>query len=372
MGFREVQEPPPDADKKENNPSAKLFADSSKEPPSVKEKAENAIKKLGSGKHSDREEAVGAIRKLGFSALPYLHDALVSGDKEVSTRAESFVLELLTQQAGPSFESWEAEGHKLSNCPKFIGNLDDLIKTGGKDRRDKLTWLREAIESSPTLRDTHNDAIKDLWQQIRELRHLPKIKQELEQIKEFKLFSTDDSRLITNDSLTILKNCKNLTHLDLREADKVTDTGLENLKDLSNLEVVKLSRSRVSDQSLRYLDKSAKSIHELALGGISVTEKSLGQLAEQFPKLTVLALFETNITDQGVAELANLSNLERLNLSTTGVGDAGISKLSGLTKLKNLYLSDTNVTQAGVDSLKKALPLCSIVSNVKPASIKKV
>ncbi|MBQ76918.1 MAG: hypothetical protein CMQ20_18095 [Gammaproteobacteria bacterium] len=44
----------------------------------------------------------------------------------------------------------------------------------------------------------------------------------------------------------------------------------------------------------------------------------------------------------------------------TKITDAGLAHLKGLTKLETLSLSRTKITDAGVKSLKEALPDCEI------------
>jgi hypothetical protein len=64
----------------------------------------------------------------------------------------------------------------------------------------------------------------------------------------------------------------------------------------------------------------------------------------------------------GLAELAEIKNLSRLDLNETRVTDAGLRRLAAHKNLAGLYLRDTrNVSDAGVAELHKALPKCMIV-----------
>jgi Leucine-rich repeat (LRR) protein len=357
----DAQDQPQDKDRQIHE---KFLADAGMMVPNHSKEVVEIVKQFGSSKFAEREKASKNLEKLGFSALPHLKEALSSKDAEVRTRTESFVLNLLKQHGGSSFSTWKDRGYKLSECPKWLNNLDDLIKNGAKGRTDQLTLLRDTLKNSPSLSKEYGADIDGLSQQIEE-ENFPKIKQELEQIRELKLSSfaetADETAKITDDSLKILQSMKNLRSLDLTGAHQVTDKGLENLKNLTNLKVVELSDSQATDDSVKYLNKSAGSLRELALGRTQITDQSLIHLAQQFPNLESLTVYDTNITDKGVAELAKLSNLESLSLAITNITDVGISKLTGLTNLKALYLSETKVTKDGVDNFKK-VPNCKIFS----------
>src|SRR5260370_18083517 len=61
-------------------------------------------------------------------------------------------------------------------------------------------------------------------------------------------------------------------------------------------------------------------------------------------------------------------------MECTGMRDGGLVQLEGKKKLKNLSLWQTKVTDAGVARLKKALPNVDIDRglDVKPVAVKKV
>ena len=49
-----------------------------------------------------------------------------------------------------------------------------------------------------------------------------------------------------------------------------------------------------------------------------------------------------------------------VDVSGTQITDAGLEQLEDLTQLQELSLSDTQITDAGVAELQKALPNCEI------------
>ncbi len=84
--------------------------------------------------------------------------------------------------------------------------------------------------------------------------------------------------------------------LDLAElSDKFTDAGLKELKELKNLQKLKLSASfRITDAGLKEL-KEFKSLLELELDGTPVTDAGLRELKE-LKNLQKLSVVQTRIT----------------------------------------------------------------------------
>ncbi len=63
-----------------------------------------------------------------------------------------------------------------------------------------------------------------------------------------------------------------------------------------------------------------------------------------------------DIGDASLDAVAQLKELEWLNLYGTKVTDAGLLKLKSLPKLKKLYLWDSKATPEGAAALKKEIP----------------
>jgi hypothetical protein len=82
---------------------------------------------------------------------------------------------------------------------------------------------------------------------------------------------------------------------------------------------------------------------------------------EGLPRLKRLLLIHTQITETGIANLKDMTNLEVLRLGGTSVGDVELAQLKRLTALKILGLSGTQVTDDGVREFQGALPNVKIV-----------
>lgn len=88
---------------------------------------------------------------------------------------------------------------------------------------------------------------------------------------------------------------------------------------------------------------------------VQATDHDL-EAVKLFPKLKWLRLTDTAITDDGLAHLQGLTDLQNLCLRRTAVTDAGLAHLRGLTELQDLDLEKTKVTDQGVRQLQQALP----------------
>ena len=169
----------------------------------------------------------------------------------------------------------------------------------------------------------------------------------LEHVKVLKLYYAES---VTDEGIAHLKHWKNLEHLDLR-GTKVTSTLFEHIARMTSLRFLDVGYSRVNDDSFELLEnldqlehlafggnkmsgtalpslKLLPALKELSVSGhqrtdsglwsVAVTDFNIGHIA-QLPRLEVLDLGETNVSDRGIAELARLKNLHTLDLQ----GDPG-------------------------------------------------
>ena len=105
-----------------------------------------------------------------------------------------------------------------------------------------------------------------------------------------------------------------------------------------------------------------------ALENLFLVETNVGDvgLAELrwFPRLTVLQLYDTKVTDEGLQYLAAGSKeLGELSLVGCRITDEGLKTLAQLKQLRLLVLDRTGVTAAGIARLQLALPECEIRSD---------
>jgi internalin A len=106
----------------------------------------------------------------------------------------------------------------------------------------------------------------------------------------------------------------------------VTDTELLDVARLPKLELLDLSHTRITDEGLLHL-KPAKQIRDLNL------------------------FYAEQITDQGMTAIRDWKDLKRLNVRGTRIFDGTMAIVSGLPQLEALDISYTQVTDNGLDGL---------------------
>ena len=120
---------------------------------------------------------------------------------------------------------------------------------------------------------------------------------------------------------------------------------------------------QLTDLGVAKLAKLTK-LRRLDISGAKITTAAV-KVLKGLPQLERLSLWNcTALDDSAAPELAALPNLAMLDLSYTSAGDATLKSLSGLPNLKLLYLTDTKVTPAGVEAFRKQKP-ASFVSWAK-------
>jgi hypothetical protein len=126
--------------------------------------------------------------------------------------------------------------------------------------------------------------------------------------------------------------------------------------------------ANIGDSHLVHLKPVAQQIIWLNLAGTQVTDDGLAALAD-LPNLRMLHLEKTAISDAGLAHVKKCAELTYLNLYGTKITDAGLKHLTGLKKIEKLYLWQTAVTDAGVKAVKAALPDMIIDTGYNPPKV---
>lgn len=168
-----------------------------------------------------------------------------------------------------------------------------------------------------------------------------------------------DSRNFTDAGVAELARLTNLTSLDLFMTPKycpVTKAGLNHLNRLTNLTYLSILGGRPDDS---VLDLSA--LYEMENLTIIISELRDEDVAfvAKLPNLKWLQGIR-GISDEGMACVAGLTRLERLNIGGPTVTDEGLRHLHGLKVLNHLSV-EGNFTDAGLRQLESN-PLLRIVS----------
>src|SRR5581483_5433536 len=122
---------------------------------------------------------------------------------------------------------------------------------------------------------------------------------------------------------------------------------------------------KITDLGLAKLAR-LKNLTRLDVSGAKVTPGGL-KVLEGLPHLSRLSLWNCSaLDDSAVTALAAIPNLASVDLSYTAVDDAGKSKLATIPHLKVLYLTDTKVTPAALDAFHKEKPATFVSWAVRP------
>jgi internalin A len=123
--------------------------------------------------------------------------------------------------------------------------------------------------------------------------------------------------------------------------------------------------TRVTDLGLAKL-AALKKLRRIDLSGSAITAAGLKTLAA-LPQLERLSLWNVKgIDDAAVAQLAMLPNLATLDLSDTAVTDEALARLAKLPNLRHLYVNDTKVTLDGVAAFRKQRPATIVSAETRP------
>jgi internalin A len=207
----------------------------------------------------------------------------------------------------------------------------------------------------------------------------------LSQLQQLEELNLDTAEFITDAAISYLRANRRLRKLNLRGTD-ITDISLPHIAELTGLRSLDLSHTQLGDVGIESLPALAE-LEELDLGGTRISGLNLSVL-KLLPKLRKLsfngiqrrnagACWSPLITDLDLDSLAGLSGLEELNLGIgvslgrTGVPvgpgncrvaggiritDLGLAKLARLKKLRRLNISGAKITPAGL-KLLQGLPL---------------
>jgi internalin A len=251
------------------------------------------------------------------------------------------------------------------------------------------TWITDAdlarIGSLPNLRklDLAHTKISDVG-----LEHLAK----LTAVTDLSLYYAE---YVTEDGIARLRGWSRLERLNLR-GTKVTSKVFDHLAHLTALRSLDLAYTQIDDEGFEELPALTK-LEELAIGGNRLTGACL-PLLKAVPSLRKLdvggmqrvdsGLWGLALTDYNLGRLAELTQLEELNLSGANLSDRGtdrpgqpqairnelrdISKLAKLKNLRALDLSDTPVSAdalAALSSLPKLRELrLGLANNINDAA----
>jgi internalin A len=281
-------------------------------------------------------------------------------------------LEQLTIHAGLSAAAMETV-KKLPHLRKLtVYDVDGGFAQAAEDYRNTRPDLEIIVESLKNLKPV---TIAESCRQGEQKLSLSR--EQLTQLQDPACFRVKDLELsgpeLQDEDLVVLEALKELTCLRIFRSEKLTESGFSHLRSLPlryldlegskiphdafgvlgqiQLDVLKLDRTDIHDQDIIELCQLSNLSH-LTLDGTAVTGAGLDCLKS----LRALSLENTLLNNAGLAEVGRLHDLEYLNLRNTEIDDGGLKHLKDLTHLRSLVLMTTNITGPGLARLS-AIPL---------------
>lgn len=147
------------------------------------------------------------------------------------------------------------------------------------------------------------------------------------------------------------------------KCDAFTEADFRTLGQVTTLKNLTLSGKTITDETLALLT-GLKELEQLSTDGIQLTDAGYKHFAA-FQKLKSLAFFHPafrseKFTGSGLAELRALPNLERLTFAGSTAGDTAMEAVGQLTQLKEFRTWHTAQTQAGNAHLVKLTQLTGL------------
>jgi hypothetical protein len=126
----------------------------------------------------------------------------------------------------------------------------------------------------------------------------------------------------------------------------------------SDIVEVGIDTPQVTDDTLALL-ATLPQLDCLVVDSVQITDEGLSSLARS-SRLTGLWIKSARITDDGLARLTALKNLKVLYLSEVPITDSGLGRLHRMSSLREISLENIGISPDCIDNLCRALPDCLI------------
>ncbi len=176
------------------------------------------------------------------------------------------------------------------------------------------------------------------------------------------MLSHHDASQVTDASVPMLARYPRLEALNVVRTN-LTEDGIMRLvgmPELQGLKELRVSATRAGDEALRAIGKMEQ-LEDLDIGMCRFTPVGLACLGDL--PLTHLNLYQSSADDQGMAEVAKITRLEKLILNGSAVTSAGLKYLLQLPRLREVDVRALKITAADVEQLRDRLPNCYIHSS---------
>ena len=177
-------------------------------------------------------------------------------------------------------------------------------------------------------------------------------------LEKLNLFWPPLTQSISDASLQLMNGLVNLTYLNVSWSEEITDKGVMSLGALTNLEVLKLNSSKITDKSLEFIGKTFKKLRTLHIQESLITNEGIrDQLVPNMPQLTCIALGGKNVTDPALGHIVGLKNLKAVITGGPGVTDAGVLAIAKIAGLQYVNIWQSSITDEAMTYLASLLQL---------------
>lgn len=166
---------------------------------------------------------------------------------------------------------------------------------------------------------------------------------------------TIENSAFTDGDTKDITIASNLKELNLIWNIEISEEGIKDINTLSYLEKLNLNGSgiRLAPTSFNSLGR-LKSLVELQIENSPINNNTLVLLCRSLKELRVLSVSGCrNLSDNGIVELSQVSNIVSLNLNYTNITNRSLTSLSQSKTLAKLRIGSTLVTDEGLVNLSK-------------------
>jgi Leucine-rich repeat (LRR) protein len=163
---------------------------------------------------------------------------------------------------------------------------------------------------------------------------------------------------LKDDDLKLFQGLDSLQIMLSISGSGITDAGLEHLKGVENLGGLYLTNTQVSDAGLKTVGALPKlkavvvvSDPSLSKASQPFSDEGLKSLVDNNQSLVRIFLSPAKITDDGLAVLKDLPDLQEFATASPAITDQGLKHFAGMGQIKVIGLSQTKITGSGFQYL---------------------
>lgn len=230
-----------------------------------------------------------------------------------------------------------------------------LVKVPAKTQLKLVPNYAAAQDLSPILHVNSSDLIGIDCQHLDDFDDKPlKIVSQLSNLLVLRLDDTD----VTNAGLKTLASLTQLKQLEISRT-LITGDGLAPLSGMTSIENLIIGYNRLTDAGFANLEP-LKNLQSLSACASGIGDGALVHIGKMTGLRRLLLTDNQKISDEGMAYLVALPVLRELNVGGTGVTAGAVQSFKKMKGLKVLTINFDKVTPRDLARLRAALPGCYI------------